>query len=72
MTAIEIQALINRNAAAQAALLADNTIEHKAARIAVLQEEQKQLYTRRDAARRDEQGRTPRERAGIGYQEENK
>ena len=63
MTSAEIQARINRNAAEQARVLAGQST----AGLAQLQEEQKQLYTLRSAARRAETGRLPAEKVGVGF-----
>lgn len=59
-----IQAQINANVIEQAHVLA-STSHDKLFRLRALQEQQSALYRQRDAARRDEQGRAPRERVGI-------
>lgn len=68
MTSADYQAQINANAAAQADVLSGNAYD-KLTRLRRLQEQQKQLYAQRDAAKRAEQGRAPRERVGVGWEQ---
>lgn len=62
----QIQQQINANAQEQARVL-NSTAYDKLFRLRQLQEQQTTLYRQRDAARRAEEGRAPRERAGVGY-----
>lgn len=64
LTAAEIQSMISQNMNEQQAVL-DDILPGKAARIAKLQEQQKQLYAQRDAARNAERGQAPREQVGV-------
>jgi hypothetical protein len=60
----EVQALINANAAEQQRVLWSNE-DDKAAKIKVLQDRQRRLYSQRDAARRYERSGPPTERVGV-------
>lgn len=69
MTSEELQVQINQNAARQQETMDDPSLDgrEKAARLDWLRKEQARLYGLRNAARRQEQGRGPRERVGVGY-----
>jgi hypothetical protein len=60
----EVQALINANAAEQQRVLWSNE-DDKAAKIKVLQDRQRRLYSQRDAARRYERSGPPTEPVGV-------
>jgi hypothetical protein len=66
MTSADYQAQINANAQEQAYVLAGSSYD-KLERLRKLQATQTALYRQRDAAKRAEEGRAPRERAGVGY-----
>lgn len=60
----EVQALINANAAEQQRVLWSDE-DDKAAKIKVLQDRQRRLYSQRDAARRYERSGPPTEPVGV-------
>lgn len=66
MTSTDYQAQINANVEEQREVLAGTSYD-KLFRLRALQEQQALLYRQRDAARRAEEGRAPRERIGVGY-----
>lgn len=63
-SSIEVQALINANAAEQQALLQSDE-DDKAVKLKALQDKQSRLYSQRDAARRYERSGAPTEPVGI-------